>query len=114
MGLDMYLREGKDGPDLYYWRKAYAIDEWFFQNCDMEYDEDPDCAGASVSRELVIKLVADCREFLSSAGETWKGKEFSRFPVTEEWEIDYIRETVTGLEEILEDTTKVLFYYKQD
>lgn len=125
MGLDMYLEKRKKNvPDaeyeeVAYWRKANQIREWFVNHLE-EMEPDSNCQYFEVDEDILEQLVADCREVLkykdmahvllpTSSGFFFGNTEY------DEWYFEDLKETVTMLTKILEETdwkTEEVAYYE--
>lgn len=71
MGLDMMLnKKSKVNPhaewkEVAYWRKANQIRKWFVNHIE-EFKEDDNCGCYNVTKELLERLVIDCKCVLLS------------------------------------------------
>lgn len=81
MGLDMYLEKYKksnnndlnalsiitesQGEEVAYWRKANQIRQWFVSHIE-EFNKEDDCGYYNVTKELLERLIIDCKSVLCS------------------------------------------------
>jgi hypothetical protein len=107
MGLDMYLYQ-KETHEVAYWRKANAIHCWFMKLTDID-----DCSPVSVDKSALIELRDDCQKVLDegtigTAMELLPPASGFFFGSTEidEWYWSDIRETLTKLNEIIDNSTE--------
>lgn len=100
-----------------YWRKANAIHDWFVRECQGGIDE---CQETYVKTEDLKRLRDLCREVLSNKKKAekllpTKSGFFFGDVNYDEWYLDYVQNTETGLSKILEDeelTNGWDFYYQ--
>jgi len=105
MGLDMYLYQ-KETHEVAYWRKANAIHGWFMQLTDVD-----DCTPVHVSKNALIQLRDDCQKVLDEGTEETalellpptSGFFFGSTGI-DEWYWQGIKETVTKLTEIINES----------
>lgn len=113
MGLDMYLREGKTGIELKYWRKANQIRQWFVDHID-EFDVNDNLEQYDVSKELLEELKEDIEYVLSGETEEERlDRGYERIPTSsgfffgdtsyDEYYFDDLKYTLESLEEILNE-----------
>jgi hypothetical protein len=107
MGLDMYLYQ-KETHEVAYWRKANAIHGWFMQLTDED-----NCTPVHVSKAALIQLRDDCQKVLDEGTiETAQellpptpGFFFGSVEI-DEYYWDNIKETLTKLNEIIDNSTE--------
>ena len=99
-----------------YWRKANQIHNWFVANVQDGVD---DCDEYCVTREMLAKLVEDCKEVLKNrdrASEVLPTSNGFFFGGTDydEWYFGDLEYTVERIEKILADKAleKCTFYYQ--
>jgi hypothetical protein len=110
MGLDMYLEKRRANNEEYeeiaYWRKANQIREWFnshLENGVAKYEY------VQVSKEDLEQLLEDCKKVLEDPTlaedllPTSSGFFFGSTDYDEEY-FEVLEDTVTMLEQILEET----------
>lgn len=114
MGLDMFLQKAKEDDngntiltEVLYWRKAYAIMDWFSTKINKRYYTEEiihNCAMYSFSKEEIKELIDWCKDFKTEPS-TAMGKIKPHW-YEERWE-NYEKEeceiTIKDLEEILQD-----------
>ena len=108
MGLDMYLYQ-KETHEVAYWRKANAIHGWIINNTDAVDNGTP----IHLSKRLLIQLRDTCAEVLK-VGTTDYAEEllpptsgfFFGSTEVDEWYWDNIKETVTKLTEIIDQSVE--------
>ena len=128
MGLDMYLEKRKKSveegtqnawEEVMYWRKANQVRAWFVRNIE-EMEEDSDCEYFAVSKELLEKLVADCKAVLDdrdSAEETMPSSSGFFFGSCnyDEWYFKDLENTIVGVQRVINETdweTEEVAYYE--
>lgn len=127
MGLDMYLDKRKKVVDesiknewnnVMYWRKANQVRAWFVSNIE-EMTEDSNCQHFTVSKELLEKLVADCKTVLEERDNaaailpTSSGFFFGSCNY-DEWYYKDLEETIEGVQGVIDETdweTEEVAYY---
>jgi hypothetical protein len=108
MGLDMYLYR-KETEEVAYWRKANAIHGWII-NTTGAVD---DCTPIHLNKYLLIQLRDTCADVLR-VGTTEYAEEllppssgfFFGSNEVDEWYWDNIKETVTKLTDIIDQSTE--------
>lgn len=126
MGLDMFL-ENKNGEEMYYWRKANAIHQWFRDHCGYnDYNWDTPAEPVEVTRDDLITLIEKCKSIVSAKNELGDGDEFVDFcerelPTSEgfffgstdydDWYLNKIINTIDELSEVIEKMEDGDIYY---
>jgi hypothetical protein len=107
MGLDMYLFR-REIEEVAYWRKANAIHGWFMKLADVD-----DCSPVRVHKSALIELRNDCQKVLDegtieTAMELLPPTSGFFFGSSEidDWYWEDIKETVTKLNEIIDNSTE--------
>ena len=128
MGLDMYLEKRKKSveegtqnawEEVMYWRKANQVRDWFVRNIE-EMNQESDCEHFTVSKELLEKLVSDCKTVLADHSSavvllpTASGFFFGSTDY-DEWYYRDLEETVKGVQAVIDETdweTEEVSYYE--
>ena len=105
-----YIKEGALGRtkwitrEAFYWRKAYAIHQWFVENVQGGYDN---CQEYYVDREKLKELLETLKESLT---------DHDILPCQDDdtkWHFDHIKATISALEKLLsENLDQWDFYYQ--
>lgn len=111
--FDAYMT--KEPEEVYYWRKANQIREWFKNNLKEGIEN---CGYSSVTKEDLEKLISDCNTVLKSrdkAKDILPTSSGFFFGDTEydEYYYEEIERTVEGMEKILKETdweTEAILY----
>lgn len=121
MGLDMYLTKNKKDKELMYWRKANAIHGWFVRN--LNNGEEINVSYIPASREKLQQLIEDCKTVVASLEKDPNNHEVAMelIPPTggfffgsyeiDEWYIDDLKQTIQGIQKVLDENPKGRFYY---
>lgn len=117
MGLDMYLRvNDKQGnrvnSELYYWRKANQIRNWFVEHID-GFECDSNCTEYIVPEETIYQLIEDIEIVLDDRNNINGTKNKEIMPTSsgfffgnqeyDEWYYDQLEDTHDALKEIIKD-----------
>lgn len=106
MGLDMYLYQ-KETSEVAYWRKANAIHGWIIDNAGVV----DDCTPIHISKNTLIQLRDDCKKVVEE-GDADTAMEllppssgfFFGSSELDDWYWENVKETVTKLTEIIDNT----------
>ena len=106
MGLDMYLYK-KETSEVAYWRKANAIHGWIIDNAGVV----DDCTPIHISKNTLIQLRDDCKKVVEEGDEDTamellppSSGFFFGSSELDEWYWENVKETVTKLTEIIDNT----------